>query len=200
MLKMPPAKMARAFTLRRSSRESPASVRLRSLVIHLHRFAGLTDRTTIVYLDMMEDYIEAARLPEDKRQRAIEAIDARYARESGGGFLLADVTAANARIVLINLRGIARLRAGGVALAIQRYRLASGKLPDTLADLIPAYLDAAPLDPFDGNEMRYEKLGPGFVVYSIDEDLRDDAGAERPPRSGRGDQSSSWDITFIVER
>ena len=69
------------------------------------------------------------------------------------------------------------------ALAVQRYRLAADTLPDKLADLVPAYLEAVPKDPFDGNDLRYKKLEPGFVVYSVGEDLSDDGGKERLPDS-----------------
>ena len=200
MLKMPPAQLARTFLLSSSSRESPAEVRMRSLIIYLHRFAGLTDRSTIIYLDMMEEYMEATQLPADQRHRAVEAIDARYGVESQTNFLLVHVTPAIARVDLINLRGIAGLQTARTALAIQRYRLAAGKLPDTLADLVPAYLDTVPKDPFDGHDLRYKKLEPGFVVYSINEDLSDDGGREKGPRKARGQKAHDWDMTFIVER
>jgi len=98
------------------------------------------------------------------------------------------------------LRNIAQLRTARVGLAIQRYRLATGNLPDTLDALVPTYIDAVPEDPFDGRTLRYEKLETGFVVYSVGEDRRDDGGKERLPR-GKGTKApSSWDITFIVER
>ncbi len=79
-----------------------------------------------------------------------------------------------------------------------RILTATGRLPDVLTDLVPAYLDTVPTDPFDGNEMRYKKLEAGFVVYSIGEDLSDDGGKEKPPR--RTKESPNWDVTFIVER
>ncbi len=90
------------------------------------------------------------------------------------------------------------MRNARTALAIQRYRLAAGRLPDALTDLVPTYLDAVPTDPFDGKDLRYEKLGIGFVVYSVGQDLRDDGGTEKPPR--RTKESPNWDVTFIVER
>jgi hypothetical protein len=58
----------------------------------------------------------------------------------------------------IDIRRIAGLRTAYVALAVERYRLAFGRLPDTLVDLVPTYLEAVPKDPFDGDELRYKKL------------------------------------------
>ena len=104
------------------------------------------------------------------------------------------------RVVAYDVGAIARLRTARVALAIERYRLAIGKLPDKLTDLVPAYLDSVPTDPFDGNKLRYKSLDVGFVVYSVSEDLSDDGGKECPPRNKRTEEPPNWDVTFIVER
>lgn len=45
-----------------------------------------------------------------------------------------------------------------VACAIERYRLAKGKLPDDLTKLIPDYLPARPVSLFDGKDFRYKKI------------------------------------------
>ena len=102
------------------------------------------------------------------------------------------------RVMDLDVRNVAHLNTARVGLAVQRYRLASGKLPETLAELVPAYLDAVPKDPFDGKEMRYKKLETGFVVYSIGEDGSDDGGKERPRE--RSSPPSPWDVTFFVLR
>ena len=72
---------------------------------------------------------------------------------------------------------------------------AAGKLPDALGEVVPAYLDAVPRDPFDGAELRYKRLEKGYVVYSIGEDGSDDGGKER----SKG-KKQNCDETFIVER
>ncbi|MEA3226999.1 MAG: hypothetical protein U9Q07_13695, partial [Planctomycetota bacterium] len=200
MLKMPPAQIARIFSLSGSPSESRADARQKTLAVTFHRFAGLIDRSTIIYLDMMEDYVEAIQLPPDRRRQAISTIEGRYRAALGTDLVLGHVTAALGRIDMINLKGITHLQTAQAALAIQRYRLAAGELPDTLADLVPTYLDAVPEDPFDGNDLRYKKLEVGFVVYSIGEDSLDDGGKEKLPRSKRTGNSRYWDITFIVER
>ena len=149
----------------------------------------------------MEGYVEATQLPLHRHRETFEAIDARYKAASRTDFLLGPVAPALGTVDTINLRGIAHLQTAQAALAIQRYRLAANKLPDTLADLVPTYLDTIPMDPFDGNDLRYKKLDMGgFVVYSIGEDLSGDGGKEKPPKSKMSDNSHNWDITFIVER
>jgi hypothetical protein len=68
-------------------------------------------------------------------------------------------------------------RASVVALAIARYRLAhAGRVPTTLADLVPAYLDAVPEDPLAGRPLLFRTLPDSFIVYSVGADGRDDGG------------------------
>ncbi len=166
--------------------------------LELFEAAGLVDVDAIIYLDIMEEYIKSLQLPSRKRQDAVRTIDAKLRSKSKIHILLHSLMPALSRITTIDLRNIAQLHTARVALAIERYRLAAGKLPDILANLVPAYLDSVPTDPFDGNELRYRKLEPGFVVYSIGEDLSDDGGKERKRHGKRSEESKNWDVTFIV--
>jgi hypothetical protein len=93
----------------------------------------------------------------------------------------------------LQLAGLANAQA---AVAIERWRLAHpGQLPDTLAELVPAYLAAVPLDPFDGQSVRYKKLPVGYVVYCLGLDFTDNGG-----REGEQGEHSGFDTTLTVER
>ncbi|TKJ33953.1 MAG: hypothetical protein CEE38_19100 [Planctomycetes bacterium B3_Pla] len=167
----------------------------------LYRAAGMADADAVIYLDLMDGYLKAARLPLHQRREAVKAVEAKLQATSKAHILLHMIMPALSRVTTIEMRAIAHLRTAQVALAIQRYRLAAGALPDKLADLVPAYIKTVPKDPFDGNELRYRKLDTGgFVVYSVGEDLSDDDGKEKPPRRPRGQKLPNWDVTFIVER
>jgi len=167
-------------------------------VLALYKAIGMTDSDAIIYLDLMDEYIKIYQLPLHQRQKAAEVVDAKFQSTSKFHVLLYVIMPALSRTTIIDTRNTAQLLTTRIGLAIERYRLAAGKLPDELAELVPAYLDAVPMDPFDGNELRYKKLGVGFVVYSIGEDLIDDGGKERP--TGKKEKGESWDVTFIVER
>ena len=170
-------------------------------ILMLCRAVGLVDMDAVIYLDLMNDYLEANRLPYSQRQEAVDAVTDELESTSQIHIFVRSLMSALSRVTTIELRAIAHLRTARVGLAIQRYRLAAGALPDTLSDLVPAYLDAVPNDPFDGNQLRYERRGAGFVIYSVGEDLSDDGGIERPPRNKRrGQHRPNWDVTFIVER
>jgi hypothetical protein len=65
------------------------------------------------------------------------------------------------------LRSQASLRCAIVGLAAERFRLRKERWPMTLGELTPEFLSAVPLDPFDGQPLRYRRLDDGFVVYSV---------------------------------
>lgn len=174
------------------------SSRPRVFSIALYKFAGLADRDAIMYVDLMEGYIEAAQLPPHQRQSASDAVVAKIGAIPKIHILLRMIMPALSRITTIDIRTIAQLRTARAGLAIERYRLATGSLPDALSELVPAYLEAVPKDPFDDKELRYKKLETGFVVYSIGEDGNDDGGKERPRKPLR--PSGPADVTFIIQR
>jgi hypothetical protein len=84
---------------------------------------------------------------------------------------------------------VARLRAARTALAVERFRLATRRLPSALAEIAPRYLPELPLDPFDGRPLRYKILEKGFALYSIGANKLDDGGV-----------SGTDEITFTVDR
>jgi hypothetical protein len=91
----------------------------------------------------------------------------------------------------------ARIRVAQTALAVERFRRAHGEsLPASLDELVPTYLKAIPLDPIDGQQLRFKKLAKGYVIYSIGSDGQDDGGAEPDPKN----RNAPSDITFIMER
>ncbi len=93
-----------------------------------------------------------------------------------------------------NLRFQAEMGATQVAIAIEQYRLDTGKIPDRLEDLVPKYMEKVPIDPFDGKPLRYKRLEKGYTIYSIGEDGKDDGGKKKD----RGEKD--FDYPFTVRR
>ncbi len=160
-----------------------------------YRVVGLWDKGATIYIDLVDEMLDVLRLPEHERVEAAKAVQAKLLQIPRIHVMLHMLMPAYSRIVEISVWNTADLRVARVGLAIERYRLAAGKLPDKLDELIPAYLDGVPKDPFDGKELRYKRLETGFVVYSIGQDGSDDGGKEKGKNSG-----GNWDVTFIVER
>jgi hypothetical protein len=63
-----------------------------------------------------------------------------------------------------------------VAVAAERYRQKNGTWPVSLDKFGKDYLAAVPLDPFDGQPLRYRTLDDGVMIYSVSSDGRDNGG------------------------
>lgn len=97
------------------------------------------------------------------------------------------------------IRDEACFRVVRTALAVERYRLDHGVLPDTLEACVPEYVPAEViLDPYNGEPLKFrpEEDG-GFQVYSVFENLKDDGG-ERWEKQGPDSFSGDW--VFTVTR
>jgi hypothetical protein len=76
------------------------------------------------------------------------------------------------------------------AIALRRFQLKNGNYPEKLSQLTPDFLASVPLDPVDGQPLRYRREQDGwFLLYSIGEDGKDDGGDPRPVE---GTQSFQW--------
>ncbi len=95
---------------------------------------------------------------------------------------------ANARILSGFQQTRARRDATIVALAAHRYRLDHGSFPKTACELVPSYLDAVPVDRFDGQPMRLKSADGELVIYLTGNDRDDDGGRAAEPESPRDDE------------
>lgn len=147
-------------------------------------------------LDFMADCIEATRLPPRQRLARFAEIDAQARKPSFLHVVGAMMVPPLARVVQLDVRRQAHLDLARTALAIERYRLAAGDVPEELEQLVPDYLDAVPIDPFDGQPVRYRRTEPGYVLYSIMEDGQDNGGRSRA--DVKSDEPHDW--PFVVTR
>ena len=71
------------------------------------------------------------------------------------------------------------------AIALQRFKLAHGHYPEHLVGLVPEFLTAIPMDPVDGQPLRYHRESGGtFLLYSVGENGVDDGGDPSPAGHG----------------
>lgn len=69
------------------------------------------------------------------------------------------------------------LQLHAIACAIERHRLAHGRLPETLGELVPAHFAATPTGIFDGQPLRYEKRSDSsFRIHALGRNGQDDSG------------------------
>jgi hypothetical protein len=152
-------------------------------------------------LDLRAAQFTALKLPPKERfaelDRISKQIASEHRRRTLGWNEQRDVVYVHG-LLRMDAEVIAKLQVAGVALEIERWRLAhGGRAPDSLADLTPQFAPSIPLDPFDNNPLRYKKLPQGFLVYSIGADFTDDGGKAK---TGDEDDTDHYDITFSVER
>ncbi|MBR4417163.1 MAG: hypothetical protein IKS67_10350, partial [Victivallales bacterium] len=94
------------------------------------------------------------------------------------------------------ISAIAKQRSLRAAIAVERFKLAhDGGKPSKLSELVPQYLAAVPLDPFDESELKYrredffdvkpdpkapekivEQVISGYQIYSVSIDKTDNEG------------------------
>jgi hypothetical protein len=69
------------------------------------------------------------------------------------------------------------------AIAVERFRRREGRLPDSLEDLVPDFLEAVPMDPYDGQPIRFVIKKDAYLIYICGRDREDGGGIEDDQRT-----------------
>ena len=152
----------------------------------------------LLYIDLMSEFVEAAKLDDPERLRAVEQWEDRYEAifDDVGAvtkiryIFTALLTPTMSVMFQAASRNGALNRSTVAWIALERYRRKHGALPEKLEQLVPEFLDEVPADPFDGRPLRYLIRDGKPVVYSVGKDRVDDG--------GQGDDSGEPDILFPV--
>jgi hypothetical protein len=130
-----------------------------------------------VYLELMTDAVEMAKLPPEDQADEFRTLDQKALAMKGIRSMFVGLTfPATAKMAGASHRGLADLRCAITALAVERYRLAHRRWPETLQALVPTFLPEVPVDPYDRKPLRYKQLPDGVLIYSIGPDRRDNGG------------------------
>jgi hypothetical protein len=147
-----------------------------------------------MYLDLMAAAAEAAAQPEPQARAAFHAASDEVQQLAAGGpwnraryMLTLQIVPALDAAFEASVRGTAQSRTTGTALAAERYRLQHGAWPESLDRLAPDFLPVVPIDPYDGQALRYVRREGEAVVYSVGANATDDGGQEDPSRPGEPD-------------
>ena len=179
-------------------------------LLQLYDMSGLKGRDCAYYLDRIDELIEAGARPRTEmpgRHERFEAELQRFAAQRSSILrpLSRMTLPAFAKALAKELRSVATLRCAQTALAVERWRLAhDDALPPSLDALVPRFLAAVPIDPMEGQPVKFRALTKGHVIYSPGEDGTDDGGMpfnERPKkRDGSYVRPDGWDYTFTIAR
>ena len=146
-------------------------------------------------LDLLNEAIEAAELPTEFHADFFEGFHDRARVMSP---LARALLSAVSKTAPANVRAAAELRSAIAAVATERYRLAHGRWPNDLTDLVPKFLTTVPIDPYDGAPLRYAHPHGGVVLYSLGDDRKDDGGnlyrSEGAPGRGNDYGFRLWDV------
>jgi len=97
------------------------------------------------------------------------------------------------RSCVLSMRCVGMQRALRAALAAERFRLATGRWPDDLSALVPQYLDAVPVDPFDGQPIRFKRTDEGVNIWCVGDDMVDNGGdIKRFERLSSCEKPADW--------
>jgi hypothetical protein len=167
--------------------------------------SGLRQADGTFCLTRLTETLEATDLPYPdalRRSRQIDATIAREAARPGRGLkpISMMLLPALGKGLQRSAECEARVQAAIVGCALERYRLAhGGQLPAALPDLVPTLLPAVPLDPFDGQPLRYQKLPEGYAIYSVGADGQDNQG-QGIKVLGTSKMRGEFDLGFTVQR
>lgn len=140
-----------------------------------------------------------SRTPEDLR--AVLTFDnGRQGEASETGF---SVGVSNLRKLVAITEGVrAELRSGMAAIAYERCRIDTERYPETLEELVPDYLERAPLDPFAHRNLTLMFTNDRLVIYSVGMNFTDDGGLSALHRNNPDAQrgTDGDDVGFVLWR
>ena len=166
----------------------------------IFKCSGFFERDLRFYLDAMDTNISiAGELPINFS--TITNVEDQISRTGRRNYFILSsmLLPALGSAIIKEASSLAEVQTAQTALAVERFRLAHGELPDNLEALVPQFLSFVPEDPFDGQPLRYHRLAKGYVIYSVGRDGHDNGGRERPANTKSSDKTE-YDITFAVER
>ena len=184
-------------TLEESVREADGS----RILLWLGR--GRAKDESVWCLERLNEMVDTTRLSPLEASRKAKEVDDRIEAEgskrrreisvgwSPAGLLLPSLSGIHEQAIVANTR----LSMARVALAIESFRRETGRLPQTLQELVPKYLDALPKDVFSGSRLRYVLDENGYRVYSVGPDGNDDGGTQ-----DRNQGNTDADVIFEVRR
>ena len=149
------------------------------------------------YLAIMDEVVTASQRPLPEAMALMDAMGSRIQTERSWIPSFTDSLVPG----LIHLseafaRDAAFIASAETAVAVERYRLANGNaVPERLEQLAPAFLPAVPVDPFDGQPLRYQSGENGYTLNGVYQSMPDNGGNPY----GVGQRGARADVVFRVD-
>jgi hypothetical protein len=155
-------------------------------------------KTHVQMLYLMTDLVALTRLPPEEQGPPNRKLSEDWNLDSGDYTLFQILDKRVLGMPHIFRRNLTYLRCAMVALAVERYRRANQRWPETLDALVPGQLAQLPTDPFSGRPLHYEHRKDGVTIYSKGKDSNNGngAGTGRPGRPDTARLSVRlWDVS-----
>lgn len=122
--------------------------------------------------------IQARRQPFPERLKTDDLVRQQIAEAESKQLVLAELLLSGLKTAAMKeARCLAYLRLALTATALEQFRAAHDqRYPATLSELTPSLCAATPIDPYDGQPLRYKTKTDGYVLYSVGPGLKDNLG------------------------
>ncbi|HCE45542.1 MAG TPA: hypothetical protein DET40_18535 [Lentisphaeria bacterium] len=160
------------------------------------RIFGLDRTNCIGYLDILSESVDICGLPPEEMLRRSKELKKKIKDLPFYMYECKNTSSGLMNVFDKKCLALANVACNRAGLAVERYRLKYGKLPEKLFDLKAEFIENVPLDPFDGKELRYKKLPKGYMIYSIGSDCVDNGGT--PESLKRYGYQSGTDTTIMI--
>jgi hypothetical protein len=133
----------------------------------VYLFRTFLPEDTRRFLRLMSESIDSAKGPSQFRIARAEQIEAEIRanwdiRYPWNRLMMPAVS----KVIEASVRHRAELLAAATLIACERFRLANGRWPQSLAEIPRTLLPAIPTDPYTGEPIKFAKLTDGIAVYS----------------------------------
>ncbi len=135
--------------------------------------SGSLTRQRASAVQLLARWVEAAKLPPEKRSIQFKALDKALPHQS---CLVRPLMGSLFQIEQRFRVDEAELRCTLVMVAVERFRRRKGRWPESLNELVPEFLARLPTDPCNGLPLCYRRLKDGVVIYSVGADGVDNGG------------------------
>lgn len=117
-------------------------------------------------LELTSKYVEASHLPHHEQLAAMKAVPIPKPPPEEFRYILTRLMLpACDRMAEAGLRARAELLAAATGVACERFRRKHGRWPTDPNELVPAFLPAVPVNPFDAKPINYRTFGDRIAVY-----------------------------------
>ncbi|MCE5185865.1 MAG: hypothetical protein LLF76_07040 [Planctomycetaceae bacterium] len=143
----------------------------------------------------MDEYANYS--PAELRRRNIDVTE-QTMKLTKGNILLNMMLPALEKVIQLSFRNKADSEATLAVMAILQYQKQTGKLPQSLGELVKAgLLQSTPIDPYSDGPLVYRVTDGGFTLYSVGADFEDDGGTPFIADSGRQKMWAESDDTVF---